>query len=169
MRAAFLHMLGDALSSFAVVLAGVAVHYTGWVYADPLVSLLIGLFILYSSWGVLREATDILLEGTPKGLNINAMVADILRVRHVQAVHDLHVWTVSDNRNFLSCHVVVSDTQTMTECAEIMRAATGMLARDYGIAHATIQTEADGCCEALQETDPLYCHDGQLRTHAHHA
>ena len=94
MRAAFVHMMGDALSAVAVLVAGFVVYKTGWEYADPLVSLLIAAFILYSSWGIVREATDILLESAPKGLDVGAMIAAMGAVPTVQSVHDVHVWTV---------------------------------------------------------------------------
>ena len=88
MRAAFIHMAGDALSSLGVVIAGIIVRKTGWHYADPTVSVLIAGFILYSSWGIVRDATDILLEGTPKDLDVAKMVDAMQRVPQVQAVHD---------------------------------------------------------------------------------
>src|SRR6185503_16390675 len=99
-RAAFVHMAGDALSSGAVVIAGLVVRTTGWVYADPTVSLLIAAFILYSAWGVVGDATDILMESTPKGIDVERLVAGIKSVPPVCDVHDLHIWTVGDGLHF---------------------------------------------------------------------
>jgi cobalt-zinc-cadmium efflux system protein len=157
-RAAYLHMAGDALSALAVLAAAAVIKATGWTYADPSVSILIALFILWSSLGIVREATDILLEATPKGIDIDELACAIRGVAHVQAVHDLHVWTVTDGLNFLSCHVEVADTNTMAECASIVRQINDRLSGEYGIAHATIQTEIAGCCVSASPGDqPLYC------------
>jgi cobalt-zinc-cadmium efflux system protein len=155
-RAAFVHMTGDALSAVAVLVAGFVVHQTGWEYADPLVSVLIAAFILYSSWGIVREATDILLEGTPKGLDVAAMVEAMSGVSQVQSVHDVHVWTVSDGMNFLSCHVEVEDSRTMDDCAGVVACLNRLLHDDFGIGHATIQTERAGNCgDSARQSSPL--------------
>ena len=162
MRAAFVHMAGDALSSLGVVFAGVAVRQTGWRYADPTVSTLIALFILYTSFKIVRDAADILLEGTPRDLNLDAMVAAMRDVSHVRAVHDLHTWTVSDGMNFLSCHVVVAETQALSDCGAILRDLNELLARDYNISHATIQIETKAMCAAASGKTPLFCGDSTL-------
>jgi cobalt-zinc-cadmium efflux system protein len=99
-RAAYVHMAGDALSSLAVVIAGVIVKFTGWALADPVVSVLIAAFILYSSWGIIVDATNILLEGAPKNLDVEALVSSMQEVVPVCDVHDLHVWTVGDGIHF---------------------------------------------------------------------
>ncbi|HEX5322698.1 MAG TPA: cation diffusion facilitator family transporter [Capsulimonadaceae bacterium] len=157
-RAAYIHMAGDALSALAVLVAALAIKLTSWTYADPVVSVLIALFILWSSLGIVREAADILLEAAPKGLDIDQLANAIRQVNHVEAVHDLHVWSVSDGLNFLSCHVEVADTNTIAECSLIVRQINERLAHDYGIAHATIQTEIAGCCVSASPADqPLYC------------
>ena len=157
-RAAYIHMAGDALSALAVLVAAAVIKATGWMYADPIVSILIALFILWSSLGIVREAADILLEATPKGIDIDDLACSIRAVDHVQAVHDLHVWTVADGLNFLSCHVEVADTNTMAECATIIQQINQRLSHDYGIAHATIQMEIAGCCVSASPGDqPLYC------------
>lgn len=157
MRAAFIHMAGDALSALGVVIAGIIVRKTGWHYADPAVSVLIAVFILYSSWGIVRDATDILLEGTPKDLDVAKMVAAMRQVPQVQAVHDLHTWTVSDGMNYLSCHVVVAQSCTLPECSKLIQALNELLYHDFQIAHATIQTELSGHCVGLSEQHPLFC------------
>lgn len=157
-RAAYVHMAGDALSALAVLLAAALIKETGWIYADPVVSILIALFILWSSLGIVREATDILLEASPKGIDIDQLAGAIREIPNVLAVHDLHVWTVADGLNFLSCHVEVADTNTVADCAAIVRQINERLHNDYGIAHATIQTEVAGCCvSAFSGDQPLYC------------
>ena len=162
-RAAYVHMAGDALSSLAVLLAGVAVKYTGWALADPVVSVLIALFILYSSWGIIGDATNILLEGAPKNLDVAVLVATMRTVPPVQDVHDLHVWTVGDGIHFLSCHVVLPEDMTMSQAAEVVCALNDRLHDDFGIGHATIQTEMAGADGCRVDSHGLYC---ALQPHA---
>ena len=165
-RAAFVHMAGDALSSLAVVIAGVVVHFTGWLYADSLVSALIAVFIAYTAWDIVRDATDILLENTPKGMDVDALVKAIHDIALVQDVHDLHIWTVGDGLNFLSCHVAVPADVTLTECAEIVRRISDKLHDDFHIGHATIQTEVSGLCHRT-DLEGLYC-EMEPHLHSHH-
>jgi len=159
-RAAYVHMAGDALSSVAVVIAGIIAKYTGWVYADPTVSAMIAVFIVYSAWDIVRDATDILLENTPKGINVEALVAEIHRIPFVCGVHDLHIWTVSDGMHFLSCHVTMPPEATLEDCVSVVQAIDTKLHDDFGIGHATIQTEPVGSCRRLpneNSLDGLYC------------
>ena len=162
-RAAYIHMMGDALSAAAVVVAGIVLHFTGWKYADPLVSVLIAAFIAYSAWGIVVEATDILLENTPKGLDVEALIARIQAVPLVQGVHDLHIWTVGDGLNFLSCHVVLPRECSLTDCTTVVETINQVLHDDFAIGHATIQTEVEGMCQLAHEIR-LYC---QLEPHHH--
>ena len=159
LRAAYIHMAGDALSAVGVLAAGWVVASTGWVYADPLVSLVIAAFIAWSSIGVVTDAVNVLLEGTPKGLDLERMIAAMQRVSHVLTVHDVHVWTVSDKLHFLSAHVGVDEARTMEECGAIIRDLKELLSRDFQIAHATIQIETTGSCCERTDLDPLHCHD----------
>jgi cobalt-zinc-cadmium efflux system protein len=169
-RAAFVHMAGDAISSLAVVIAGIIVHYTGWLYADPVVSLLITAFILYSAVGIVRDATDILMEATPKDLDVDMLILAIKSVRPVCDVHDLHIWQVGDGLNFLSCHVALPATCSLNECAAIVGAINRTLHDDFKIEHATIQTEIEGLCD-MNESNDLYCameaHGGHEHSHSH--
>ncbi len=94
MRSAYMHMLGDAISAAGVVVAGLVVAFTGASIADPIVSILIGILILWSSWRILKEAVNVLLEAIPEGMDMTAVEQTIGGVHGVRAVHDLHVWTV---------------------------------------------------------------------------
>ena len=156
-RAAYVHMAGDALSSLGVVLAGFVIKATGWTLADPLVSVLIAGFILYSSWGIIGEATNILMEGTPKGLNVEELAAALRTVPPVCDVHDMHVWTVSDGLHFLSCHVVLPGGCTVSESQAIVAVLNERLHDEFGIGHATIQTETAGSDACRHPADALYC------------
>ncbi len=162
-RAAYIHMLGDMFSAFGVVLAGVFVHFTGSMLADPVVSVLIGLFILWSSWGILREAVDILLEATPYGIDMQKVEKSICAVQGVRAVHDLHVWTISSNLIAASCHITVSE-QSISDGQQVMRAVVDELKKSFNITHSTIQVEVEGC-----EPNDMYCvvKGGDENSHAH--
>lgn len=162
-RAAFVHMAGDALSSAAVVVAGIIIHFTGWVYADPLVSLLIAAFILYSAWDIVADATAILMESTPKNVDVARLVENMKSVSPVRDVHDLHIWTVGDGLNFLSCHVSLPANCTLEQCARVVSVLNQKLHDEHGIGHATIQTEVEGLCPT-SESATLYC---ALETHGH--
>jgi len=156
-RAAYVHMAGDALSSLGVVLAGLVIRQTGWTVTDPLVSVLIAGFILYSSWGIIGDATNILMEGTPKGVVVADLVATIRDTPPVCDVHDLHVWTVSDGLHFLSCHVVLPDECTVGEGQAVVAALNTRLHDGFGIGHATIQTETAAGDACRHDADALYC------------
>ena len=162
-RAAFIHMAGDALSAVAVVLAGVVVHYTGFLYADPIVSLLIAAFIFWSALGILRESGDVLMEKAPKELDPVLLAERICAMESVCGVHDVHVWTVGEGRNLLSCHVALPANYTLLESTAIVHKIDKMLHDDFGIEHATIQPEEDGLCK-MAHTQTLFC---TMEAHSH--
>jgi len=143
-RSAFLHVLGDALASVGVIVAGVIILATGWLWVDPLVSALIGLIILLGSGRVLRESVHILAEGMPERLTAPQVAERMSRVPGVEEVHDLHVWTVSPGYAALSAHVVLSD-QSLSQTQRVMDGLKQALAEEFYIEHTTIQFECDNC------------------------
>jgi len=164
-RAAYIHMAGDALSSLGVVIAGAVVYYTHWTLVDPIVSVLIAVFILYSAWGIVIEATNILLEGTPKNLDVDALVDGMRAVSCVVDIHDLHIWTVGDGINFLSCHIILPEDFTVADQTRVLRELNTKLHDDFAIGHATIQTEIGDCDGCNIGPTRLYC---DLEPHEHH-
>ena len=150
-RSAYLHMLGDAVSAFGVVIAGVLIATTHSPLADPAVSVLIAALILYSSYGVLRESATILLEGTPPGTDMPAVIAAIKSVGGVLDVHDLHVWMVGPGVVACSCHILVAE-QSIREGQQVLRAVVRDIERRFHITHTTVQIEVEGC-----EADDMYC------------
>jgi len=154
-RSAYLHMLGDAVSALGVVIAGVLVTRTHTLLADPVVSMLIAGLILYSSYGVLRESTTVLLEGTPTGIDMPAVISTIKGVRGVLDVHDLHVWMVGPGVIACSCHVLVAE-QSIREGQQVLRAVVHDIEHRFGITHTTVQVEVEGC-----DPNDMYC--GQQR------
>ena len=157
-RSAFIHMVGDALSTLGVVIAGFAIHLTGWEILDPLASVLIGVLIAVSSWGILREGINILLEGTPTGIDMEAMVRDLMGIDGVQGVHDLHAWSISSSMHALSAHVLTDDV-SLSRGADIQREINQVLIERYQIGHTALQLECEGC-----SPDTLYCELGANRT-----
>ncbi|MGC8492155.1 MAG: cation diffusion facilitator family transporter [Syntrophobacteraceae bacterium] len=145
-RAAFIHMASDAISSLAVIVAGIAIHYTRWHYADPLASLLIAAFILYSATGIVKDAADILMEKAPKNIDLEALVESIKSIPPVCMVHHVHLWTVGDGINVLSCHVALPASCTLEHSTGIIETINKKLHDDFSIGHATIQIETDGLC-----------------------
>jgi cobalt-zinc-cadmium efflux system protein len=139
-RAAYLEVLGDALSSVGVVVAAAIVILTGWTLADPLASGAIALVIVPRTWRLLRQAVNVLLEGTPAHLNLGEIEAAMRRVPGVRRVHDLHVWTLTSGREAMSAHAVVDDVRDSERLLETLHAV--MHAR-FGIDHTTIQLETE--------------------------
>ena len=150
-RSAYLHMLGDAVSACAVVVAGVVVTITHATVADPVVSLLIAGLILYSSYDVVRHSVTVLLEGTPHDIDMSAVTAAIRAVAGVLDVHDLHVWMIGPGVVACSCHVVVAE-QSVRQGQQVLRAVVHDLDHRFQISHTTIQVEVEGC-----EVDDMYC------------
>jgi cobalt-zinc-cadmium efflux system protein len=144
-RAALLHVVGDLAASIGVVAAGTVVLLTGWLYADPLISLGVGALIAFGAVGVVRTAANVLLEGTPPGIDLEAVRAEIMSGGDVASVHDLHVWSLSSVETALSCHVVV-DEGTLAGAEGTVRGLEGRLCRRFGIGHTTIQLERSQPC-----------------------
>jgi cobalt-zinc-cadmium efflux system protein len=158
LRSAFLHLMGDVLSTLGAVFAGVLIFFTKWNWLDPLVSVLIGAFILWSAWGILRQSIHILLESAPKNVDMKGMLNDVLQVEGVRGVHDLHVWSISESLRMLSAHVVTDDVSTSSSMA-IQQKINEILTYRHNIQHATLQMECEGCKHGL-----LYC---DIKDHRH--
>ena len=143
-RSAYLHMIGDAISALGVVIAGVVIALTGSVIADPAVSILIAVFIVGSSVKVIRDSSTVLLEGTPPGTDVPAVLSAIKSVPGVLDVHDLHVWMVGPGVIACSCHIVVGD-QSAREGQQVLRAVVRDVEHRFHITHTTVQVEVEGC------------------------
>src|SRR6266550_2806644 len=152
-RGAWLHVIGDALGSTGAIIAGVLIMIFGWTGADSLISVLIGLLIVWSSWHLIRDATNVLLEGTPAHINLAAVEEAILETDGVSDVHDLHVWTITSGREALSAHVIHAYSISQPDLLKELRAK---LLDRFGVDHLTIQMEtADFEDEAIH-----FCHAG---------
>jgi cobalt-zinc-cadmium efflux system protein len=141
-RGAYLHVLGDLLGSVGAMTAGIVILLTGWVLADPIISLGIAALILVGAWRLLRESTDVLLEATPRHIALGDVSSGILGVSGVDDVHDLHVWTLTSGVVAMSGHAVVPDpSQGQTVLEEVQRRMG-----DLGIHHVTLQIEREHTC-----------------------
>lgn len=150
-RGAWLHIMGDALGSAAAIVAGAVITLTGWNAADSLFSVLIGLLIVWSSWHLIREATNVLLEGTPAHINLAAVEDAILGTEGVTDVHDLHIWTITSGHEALSAHVIHAYSISQPNLLKELRTK---LHDSFGVDHLTIQMEtgdsADGALHFCQ-------------------
>jgi cobalt-zinc-cadmium efflux system protein len=138
LRGAFLHILGDLLGSVAAIAAGIFILWRGWRWPDPAFSVLISVLIIYSSWRLMSDAVNVLLEGTPSHINAAAVEQAMRMVAGVHDVHDLHIWTITSGRHAVTAHVVIGD---LAESYRILRELRTVLANGFNLTHATIQLE----------------------------
>lgn len=137
-RAALRHVVADLLGSLGVIVAALVILVAGWETVDPVVSVLVGALVLWSAWGILRESTSILMEGTPVGTDAAAIEQAIVDVPGVSSVHDLHVWTITSGFDALSAHILVGRAE---DCHVRRREIERVLQREFGIGHTTLQVE----------------------------
>ena len=146
MRSAMLHLAGDAAASLGVAAAGAVILITGsWFWLDPLVSMAIGVLLAVQAWKLLRATSDILLESTPAGINMNEVTATIASLVGVEQVHDLHVWSLSSEVRALSAHIVLDGHPTLEEAQLVGTAVKQAIGAKFGISHATIELECETC------------------------
>ena len=138
LQAALRHVVADVLGSLGVIAAAIVILLTGWLYADPLISVLIGILVAASSWGVLRESVSILLEATPKGIDAEDVQARMGSIAGVTNVHDLHIWTITSGFPALAAHVLVERGE---DCHAKRRELERLLEREYEIDHTTLQVD----------------------------
>jgi cobalt-zinc-cadmium efflux system protein len=150
-RAAWVHMLGDAASCLGIIVGAALMYLTGWLAIDPILSILIAAAIVWTAWDIFRDSINILLEGLPKGLKLSEVTRAIRQVAGVIDVHDLHIWSLGSEAHALSCHVLIEDMPP-SESDSILRNLNGVLGSNFHIHHTTIQFEharcvlADGSC-----------------------
>jgi cobalt-zinc-cadmium efflux system protein len=143
LRSILIHNFGDALSNIAIITGAVIIRATGAHWIDPLLGLAIGLLVLWSSAGILRESSHVLLEGRPQGMRVEEVARAILSVSGVQEVHDVHLWSLGGGHNALSLHVRIPDMH-MDECERMLAAIQEKAAKEFGIDHTTVQLERAG-------------------------
>jgi cobalt-zinc-cadmium efflux system protein len=165
LRAAFVHMLGDALGAVAIIVGAIVIRFTNWVYIDPLLSIAIGILIVYTAWDVIRESLNILLEGSPRGVDLVNVTTAMSEIEGVLDVHDLHIWSLGAKTHALSSHVLIEDMPPSAS-ERILKRLNEVLC-GFGIHHTTIQFEhvpcvlSDGGCRMAAD-------DGHSHTPGHH-
>lgn len=149
LRAAWMHMVGDAASSAGIIAGAIAIRYTGWLAIDPALSIVIGLGIVWSAWGIIKDSLNILLEGLPKGLKLSEVTGELGQIPGVIDVHDLHIWSLGSEAHALSCHVLIEDMPPSAS-ESILREINQVLCDRFAVHHTTVQFEHTKC--ALAET-----------------
>lgn len=143
-RGAFLHMAADTLVSIGVVISGLVISHTGWFIIDPIISIVIAIVILVSTWELLRDSMRLALDGVPEGIETEEVTQAMQDTAHVTDVHHLHIWAMSTTENALTAHVVIDDEHEATSVRKALKEAL----REHGITHATIEIESgEGCCD----------------------
>lgn len=168
-RSVFLHMLGDTLSTAAVIAGGAGILLTGMTWIDPVLSILIAAMILWSSVGIIRETLNILLEGTPRNVQLSKVREAMQSVSGVVNVHDLHIWSLGSHSHALASHVTIAE-MPMSGCSSILDAINCALRERFHIQHTTIQFETTGCetthgCSAPPELETVGMHDHSGHMH----
>ncbi|MGU3374161.1 cation diffusion facilitator family transporter [Chryseobacterium sp. M5A1_1a] len=141
MKGAYFEVLSDMLTSVGVMIAGIIMLTTGWYYADPLISAAIGLLIFPRTWRLLKEAINVLLEGTPNDVDIHELRKSLEQTPGVKNVHDLHVWSLTSSMNAMSAHIVKNETSSQNQ---LLKALTDKTVGNFKINHTTFQIEEDG-------------------------
>lgn len=143
-KSAYVHVVGDAAASVGVIIAAIIIRFTGWYAVDPVISIFICLIIIYSAYKIIRDSSNILLEGVPAGVDLTSVVADIKSVEGVESVHSVHIWSICHNVYALSAHVDITPEHRW-RMGEIFSAVNERLAQTYHIFYTTLQAECLGC------------------------
>jgi|SRR5581483_8616305 len=164
-RSAFIHMLGDLLGAIGIIAGALIIRFTGWDQVDPVLSILIGVLIIWTAWDIIKESLNILLEGSPRGVPLQTVIEKMREVEGVLDVHDLHIWSLGSSTHALSCHVLIEDVPpSSSDC--ILRRLNDVLADRFHIRHTTVQFEHVNC--ALSENGCVIPVDVDEQGHHHH-
>lgn len=165
LRAAFLHVLGDLLGSVGAVAAALLIMFFGWGWADPLASVIVATLVLISGWRVAKDAIHVLMEGTPKNVDLDDIIQTMENVSGIASIHDLHVWSITSGQNALSCHAVVDGELSVQDSQKMLRTLEHEL-EEKGVGHVTVQMEN----HEHPHEDTLICqneHDTSAHNHEH--
>lgn len=144
-RAAYIHLLGDSLSSLAVILGSILIFLFGIYWIDPLVTVLIGIYILKHTWGILREAVDILMQSSPRKLNLNEICDELEQIPEVSNIHHVHIWNLTDRQIHFEGHAELKGNLTVSQTGSILKKMEQVLLEKFGITHTTVQFEYNLC------------------------
>jgi len=145
-RAAYMHLLGDTLSSVAVIAGGAAIWFWEIYWIDPLITVLVGIYIIWHTWGIVKETVDILMQATPDGINLEEIKTQIEQLPEIDNIHHVHVWKLSDSQIHLEAHLNLKSNVDMVEMMSVREKVENLLREKFGIEHITLQTGYN-CCE----------------------
>jgi cobalt-zinc-cadmium efflux system protein len=160
-KSAWLHVVGDALTSVGVIIAAAVIRYTGWYLIDPIISIAVGIVIIVGSWGVIKEALSVFLELSPLGFHAEEISKTICGMKNVQGVHDVHIWSIGHGIPAFSAHVLVSDRRVSE--TDIIRKEVEEMLEGLGIRHTVLQMECAECAG-----NALYCQISPNEEDFHH-
>jgi cobalt-zinc-cadmium efflux system protein len=144
-RSAYLHLLGDTFSSVAVIVAGILIYFFEIIWVDPLITILISIYIIKETWGVFKQSADILMQATPKGIDVHSITTRLEDLEGISNIHHVHIWGLSENDFHFECHVELSKDKTVSETALIRDQIEKILLAKYRIDHLTVQFEFKAC------------------------
>jgi cobalt-zinc-cadmium efflux system protein len=144
-RAAYLHLLGDTLTSVAVIIGGVLIYFLDIYWIDPVVTIIVGLYILKETWRILKQTNDILMQGVPKGLDLELIRQDLEQMPELANIHHVHLWNLDDHSIHFECHADLKQDFHLSETGKIQSKIETLLADKYDIGHVTIQFEYERC------------------------
>lgn len=144
-RAAYLHLLGDTLTSVAVIIGGILIYFFSIFWVDPVITIVIGLYILKQTWTILKETTDILMQSSPAGIDIQQICKDLEEIPEIENIHHVHIWNLDDHSIHFECHVDLNENKRISEAGKIHSEIEKVLKNQYHINHLTIQFEYQRC------------------------
>lgn len=145
MKSAYLHLLSDALSSIGVVVGGIVIYYFNIYWIDPLLTVIIGLYVLKESFEILKKAVNILMQGTPENIDINEIAEELEEIEAINNIHHVHIWGLNENTIFFEAHVNLKDDILVSDTPKVYEDIEHELKEHFGITHITIQFEFNGC------------------------
>lgn len=149
-KAAYMHLLGDTLSSVAVILGGIAIWVYNIVWIDPLITTLVGIYIIYHTWGIVKQTVDILMQSTPHGIDVNDIKQKVEALDSIKNIHHLHIWQLDDKQIHLEAHVNLKDNVDMLRLMTVKSSVETLLKEEFNINHITLQMEYN-CCDDHSE------------------
>lgn len=144
-RAAYLHLLGDTLSSFAVIIGGVLIFFFEWYWLDPIITFLIGIYIIKETWSILKETIEILMQATPRDIDINEVKKQIENIENIENIHHVHIWKLDDQSVHFECHIDLDRNLDLKSAEPIRNEILKLLSEKHNISHVTIQFEYRWC------------------------
>jgi cobalt-zinc-cadmium efflux system protein len=165
LRAAYIHMAGDMLGAIGIIAGSLVIRFTGWMEADPVLSAIIAVLIIWTSWDIIRESLNILLEGRPRGIELGEVTAAIREIGGVLDVHDLHIWSLGSASHAMSSHVLIDDMPP-SQSGVILHRINHVLADRFHIHHTTVQFEHVGC--AISDNGCVITAAADHHHHHHH-